>query len=474
MTEHLLEVKITQSGRMTGQYFSVDSETLRLEKIVRPDDPIPFDVGILPTALTPFSEPLTVFVMGSLSHPINTEMEARLLGALQRNAEDPVLLVIPVVDEHTIQRLDELSVEQRTKIVGLLNRTYSGEWHWLSVEDVEPHLHTAALRYRQQQAAGKIPHIDPAWQPLHMSRPSASFAEAERYTAAEYIFYELPYRFQHYVSEYLAPDERTLFAARRPAMFSHRKRSWFRRVQLQESVLILTSQRLIQLAELVPPDSANIRYGFHAAVGVLERLAEATFTSLGPNLLLQTKWHATGGELGIEWESPSHTRTSLDELVGLLNGFQVDADACALRRAAPPAPPEKLPSLTDTVSDNPEKLIPLNEHFSKAVTDFLAPDEQVRAWALLPKWLEHQKNDKALVITEKRIFQLPDRSIDIPLTKIATLEYTSSILQSSLVINHIQHGRSHRKEIYFPYPAQDAFRDCFEAVRRCMAVLPLS
>lgn len=307
-----------------------------------------------------------------------------------------------------------------------------------------------------------------------MSRPTASFAEAERHTAAEYTYYELPHRFQHYVGEYLASDERVLYAARCPAIFSGRKRSWFRREQLQEGVLILTSQRLIQLTELVPPDSANIRYGFHAEVGVLERLAGATLTSLGSNLLLQTRWHALGGEAIIEWESPDHTRASLDELVSFLNGFQVDADAFALRRATLPLAPEELPLLVDTASSDPEKLIPMNEQFSAAVAEMLAPGERVRAWALLPKWFEHQKMDRALVITEKRIFILPDRSLEIPLAQVATLEYTGSILESSIVVNYFLQGGLRRSFVNFPYPAQGAFRNCFEAARCCMAVLPLS
>lgn len=474
MTEHLLEIKITQPGRATGQYHSVDSETLRLEKIVRPDGPIPYDIGILPTALTPFNEPLGVFVMGSLSHPRNTEMEARLLGAFQRSEEPPILLVVPVVDEGTAQCLEDLVKEPRTEIIRLLSHKYPGDWRWRTVEEVEPDLHLAALRHRQKQAEGRLPHLDPAWQPIRMSRPTASFAEAERYTAAEYTFHELPYRFQQYVSEYLAPDERILYAARRPAMSSHRKRSWFRLAQLQEGVLILTSQRLIQLTELLPPDSANVQYGFRTTLGAVERLTGATLTSLGSNLLLQTKWQAEGGQIAIEWESPAHTRASLEELTSFLSGFRADADACVLRRGTPPAPPEKLPSLKDTASDDPDRLTLLNEHFSAAVTESILPGEQVRAWALLPKWFGHQKADSALVVTERRIFQLPGHSMDIPLAQVATLEYTSSILQSSLAIHHIQRGKPHRTEVAFPYPAQDAFRDCFEAARRCMAVLPLS
>jgi hypothetical protein len=382
-------------------------------------------------------------------------------------------LTIPVADEGAIQSLDELTAERRAEIAGILNRTYPGKWNWLTLGEVEPHLHAAALRYQQKQAEGKLPNLDPAWQPIRMSRPSASFAEAERYTAAEYTFHEMPYRFQHYISEYLAPDERILYATRRPAMPSQRKR-WFRREQLQEGVLILTSQRLIQLVELIPPDSANIRYGFHTSVGALERLSDVTLTTLGTNLLLQTKWQTAHGEVALEWESPEHTHASLDEMAKFLRGFQADADACALRRAAPPPPPNKLPTLTDTASNDPAELIPINERFAAALAKSLQPGEQARAWALLPKWFQHQKNDQCLVVTERRILILPDHTLEIPLTQVATLEYTASILESSLVIGHIQEGSVQRKVILFPYPAQDAFRNCFEAARRCMAVLPLS
>jgi hypothetical protein len=85
MSEHLLEIKIVQLGRATGQYRAVELDILRLERIVYPDETLPFDVGILPTALTPFDEPFAVLVLGSVSHPINTEVESKLLGGLRRH-----------------------------------------------------------------------------------------------------------------------------------------------------------------------------------------------------------------------------------------------------------------------------------------------------------------------------------------------------------------------------------------------------
>ena len=474
MTEHLLEIKIVQPGRATGQYYAVDSDTLRLEKIVYPDEPIPFDVGILPTALTPFDEPLAVLVLGSLSHPINTEMESRLLGALQRNAENPILLVSLVADECAIQCLDELTEKQRIEIVATLHRTYPGEWQWLTTAELESQLHTATLRYRQKQDKGSHREVDPAWKPLHLNRPTASFTEAEHYTAAEYTFFELPYRFQHYIGEHLAPDERILFALRRPAMSSQRKRSWLHREQLQVCVLILTDQRLFHLAELVPPDSANVRYGFHTSVGVLERLHKISVSNIRTNsLLLTTTWSAHGGNASIEWELPNNACASLEELTVLLEKFIVeDPNACQLRRAGSPKPPDKLPPLEDTASNDPDSLIPINEHFSTTLTETLAPNEKAHTWAFLPEWVDRKKGAQVLAVTDHRIFLLPDYSFDISLGQIATLEYTGSILHSSLAISFIEKGKLQSRVIFFPYPAQDTFRNVFESARRCMAVLP--
>lgn len=474
MTEHLLEIKIVQPGRIAGQYYASDSTSLRLEKVIYPDPILPFDVGVLPTALTPFDEPLAVLVLGGLSHPMNTEMESRLLGALQRNVETPILLVSPSADGRAPQYLDELTTEQRAEMIEILNRTYPGEWRWLNAKDMESPLHTAVLRYRQKQARGNHREVDPAWKPLHLDHPVSSFTEVEHYTAAEYTFFELSYRFQHYVGEYLAPDERILFALRRPAMPSQRKRSWLRREHLQEGVLILTNQRLIHLAELVPPDSANIRYGFQTSIGMAERLAGISISTLGGgNLLLSTVWNACNGNASIEWELPDDSSASLDELTTLLGKFIADDPAeCQLRRAGFPIPPDKLPSLMDAASNDPESLLPINEHFSTALAESLAPDERTYAWALLPEWFDRKKGAQALVATDRRIFLLPDRSLDITLGQIATLEYTGSILESSLAINFMKQGKLQRKVIYFPYPAQDSFRICFEAARRCMAVLP--
>jgi len=172
---------------------------------------------------------------------------------------------------------------------------------------------------------------------------------------------------------------------------------------------------------------------------------------------------------------PAYARPSLDELTALLEKFIADdPDECQLRRATPPNPPEKLPLLSDTASSDPESLLTLNEQFSAALGKSLVPGERAQAWALLPKWHNPKKGAQAFVVTVHRVFLLPDHSFEVSLAQVATLEYTSSILESCLAMNLIEGGTSRRKVIFFPYPAQDSFRTCFEAARRCMAVLPLT
>jgi len=473
---HLLEIQITQPGRITGQYHPVTIDALRLEKIIQPVECLPFDIGILPTALNQFNEPYGVLVLGSLSHPANTEVEARLLGAVQRMEETPFLLAAPTADEGAPQSLECIHPDLCEEIASILKNGYPGEWRWLTAEEVESHLHAAVLRYRNRKAEDKLPQLDPAWRPLRVGRPAPSFFEADRYTAAEYTFFELPHRFQHYVSESLAPDERILYAARRPAVFSQRNRSFLRRERLQEGVLILTSQRLLHLAELLPPDSANIRYGFHTIIGVVERLADISVSVLGnDSLLLSTVWNARDGNTIIEWEMPRAMSASLRELTTQLEWFKADdAAACQLRRASTPPPPDPLPPLSDPATSDPRSLIPINERFSKALADSLRPAETVHVWALLPEWFNKKLGAQALVVTDRRLFLLPNLAWDISLQQVVTLEFTSSILESSLVINYIERAGAKRKVILLPYPAQHAFRECFEAARRCMAVIPLS
>ena len=145
-----------------------------------------------------------------------------------------------------------------------------------------------------------------------------------------------------------------------------------------------------------------------------------------------------------------------------------------LVRAETPAPQTDLPPLRDPAANDPQELIPINKTFHQFLDNVLSTDEQFRSWALIPAWHEQNKSPRTLVVTQRRIFLLPDLTLNVPLANITTLEYTISILESYFAINYFENGAAKHCVISFPYPVQGPFQECIEMARRCMAVVPIS
>jgi len=480
--EFITEIEIIQPGRPTGEYHPIEYDLLRLEKVHHPDVTLPFDIGILPRTLTAQGDPMQVILLGVVSHPARTQVSARFLGGVQTNGTAPYLLAVPACDEQfaAVSTIDDLTDTSRVELCHHMNLPMEIVPHWLDVEALKPWMKEASLKYRQAKAAGYQPVSQPAWRPADSQGRVTSFTETEHYTAAEYTFFQLPYHIQYYVNSYLADDERILYAIRRPAMRSHRQRSWLGRERLNEGVLILTTQRLIHLVELVPLGDSGVRYGFNARLGSLERLVGIKVETLGDEaVLLKTSWEAEGGREPLEWEVPLYSRSALLELVGFLEQFLLEkANPRALRRSVI-NPPSDLPPLTDPSSNDPRLVNSINRRFIDSLPERLAPTEKVYAWALWPAWYDNKGYAQALIVTSSRSLILPDPALglhgmqEIPLKRIATLEYVGSILNSYIGLDMVEAGKARQIRFNFPYPAEGAFHNCFEAIRRCMAVLPL-
>lgn len=239
------------------------------------------------------------------------------------------------------------------------------------------------------------------------------------------------------MDQHLAKDERILFALSRPALKSERERTWVGRRKLNEGVLILTNQRLISLVELIPLERSAVRYGFETQMGAIERLRDFKVAALGnENILLQTFWAAEGGRASLEFELSKLSMPEIGELQCFLDRIIAETkSSCALRRIAPLENPDELPDLKDLSTNDPEDL-----------------DQNLRILS-----------DPAAGINE---------SILIPHQQIAALQYSASILESSIGFTALSDGKVQTKQYPFPFPAENAFQQCFEALRRYSASVP--
>jgi inorganic pyrophosphatase len=483
MKKSIIEIEIKQSGRTTGEYQADDHGFLRLMNFSYPEVPLPFDLAFLPDTLTDQNEPAQVFLLGETSHPLHTQVSARLLGGIQTNDTYIHLIAVALQDKQFTSTSSMLDLPEfwRKEIEEILKPSSIHNIRWLNIDELQPWIKQTRINYRLAKAKhNKGGTSQPAWKPVDSKKHITSYAETDHYTAAEYTFFQLPYHIQHYVSEYLDKDERILYAVHRPTMYSQRLRSWLGREKLREGVLILTTQRLIQLVELVPLGNSGVRYGFRAQLGVLERLVEVSAETLADEvILLRSKWKAQDGCSSLEWESPLFTQSDIYKLISFLENFSLSKiKPRAIQRSTLPVPDE-LPLLRDPASNSVKEDKTIHQHFSEALPSLLLPAEQIYAWALWPAWFENNGVAQVLVVTSSRLLvvsdtdQQPTIIQNISFAKIATVEYVGSILNSYIELSLSQSREIHRITLRFPYSADVAFHRCFEAMRRCLAVTPL-
>jgi inorganic pyrophosphatase len=482
----IIETRIVKPGRPTGIYEAAGDGSLRLKEIVLPDVSLPFDMAILPNTLAENGENLRAILIGDISHPPQTQVPARIFGGFQSNGTEPCLLGVPVADERYagLIQITDLPPSFQEELIRFVTcfSDETEELQWLDEDAINSTVRQAVARLRQVKLeSDREESTQPSWLPVDRGERVVSNTKADHFTDAEYTYLQLPYRFQHYINQHLANDERILFALSRPAMRSHLQRTWLSRKNLQEGVLILTDQRLIQLVELVPPGSSGVRYGFGASMGILERLDLVSIDKLeNESLVLRTGWRARDGLESLAWEFPQACAPALEELRGLLSKFTADSHrSSALRRASVPPGPETIPELKDPAAHHPEEVKPVFDRFLATLPGWLASDEKFLAWAFLPGWFENKGVARVLLVTNRYIRLIVDPihgndpEMAIPYAQASSMEYVGSILSSHIGLSVFHSGECQQLCVNFPYPAEHRFHKCFEAMRRCVAITPI-
>lgn len=483
-----IEVRVVEPGDDCNIYnYDVKVEGLRLVGVHRTKQPAPIDFAIVPDTSTNGEPDLKVLLVRRQAMFPGCAVKARPIGLLEIQ-DGPQLeyriIAVPDVDDGmgSVATIADLPEASRQAITGFVKSELNGHHgrtlRWAEATNAYQVIHQARQAARLARAkASKGGPATPAWQPLGYRAAGARRpSDTQPHTEAEYAYHQLPRRFQHYVADYLAPGERILFAANRPAMKSALKRTWLSAPTLQEAILFITDQQVALVTEKARPGRANIRYGYLVHTGIPERIEAVAVNQTGDHAMFEITWRAVGGNQRVCWEFAAEAAEELQEAAVLLRGWQPRPGDTRLRRAYGPEPVEV--ELRDPAANEPGEVTALACRLEERLAAELAEAEFILARALLPAWADSHKIARLLAVTNCRLLLLPDPAGSEQLTasygleRVASVEFTSSILDSWLSLNLLDaKGELSRVQINFPYTAAD-FRTCFTVLRQQLTALP--
>ena len=82
--ETIVETRLIQPGRPTGVYEVTEEGSLCLKEVSLPEVVMPFDIAVVPDTLDESGENLQVILIGEISHPTLTRVDARILGGIHK------------------------------------------------------------------------------------------------------------------------------------------------------------------------------------------------------------------------------------------------------------------------------------------------------------------------------------------------------------------------------------------------------
>jgi len=487
--DDFVEVRVVEPGDDCNLYaYDPNVQGLRLSGVHRTTRPAPADHAVVLETSPDGDSDLNMLLVSHRSTFPGCVVSARPIALVEMRRgtqQERLVIAVPAADEAMlgVSAFEDLAEERHQAIVAFVQASLDGREDcallWSNAARAREVIHQARQAARLARAkARKSGPAAPAWRPLGRRVLGARRAsDTEPHTEAEYAYHQLPHRFQRYVEEYLAHDERILFAVNRPAIKSAVKRAWLSSPTLQEGILFITDQQVALVTEILPPGESNIRYGYVVHTGIPERIESAAVKPIADHACFEVTWRAAGGEQRVAWEFPGEAADELSEGVEILRGWQPVEHDRRLRRAYGQEPIEM--ELRDPAANNPDDAALVARHLTDALAAELAQAERVLARALLPAWADRQKVARVFAVTDCRALVLPDpggnhrlKPDSYWLQHITSVEFTSSILESWLALNVLDNGKVRRVTIDIPNTAA-AFQVCFTALRQQLVAIPV-
>jgi len=471
-----ITVRIVAPHRAYGLY-AAGADAVRLMAIQHPAQRGPADLAVIPETHESEGGELEALLLGEVAHPPDCLIEAWPLGLLAVATDGSTTSYIvaaatadPAFSE--VRNVGAIPDGWRERLAAFFRPAAQLTWSdraaaWNLIRQARQAAHLAHACVRRTPVA-------PAWRPDQADaagRQNGAATETVRHSRAEYGFYTLPLRFQKYVADYLTLFERVRFFVSRPRMLSTVERSLLRRKRLAEGILILTTEQLLFLEEVLPPDVTEMPHGYLVRGVPVERLVDVAFDDRTNVLLLG--W-ATATEAGQEWvrlEFPPARRDELRELCDRLAAYLPRPHDQRLRRIY--APDAAAPDLRDPAANDPRDPEPVIVRLRARLQEVLAPDEVALAQAFIPAWFERGPGQaQLLAVTTTRVLLLAERDPRLDqiyaIRQISSLELRASILGSWLALWMPEHGVLRR--VVIPFPSTGfGFQTCYRMLRQIIA-----
>jgi inorganic pyrophosphatase len=471
-------LRIVAPHRAYGEY-AADAGAVRLRAIHYPKECSPADLGVIPDTRTPDGGEVEALLLGEVAHPPDCLVEARPCGVLAVAGADHMisyLVAVATADSgfDGVTDVAALPLGWRERLRAFFGNEL--QLTWSDYEAAWALIHQARQGERLARAGMRRPTTGPAWRPDQAVAPAQNGAAPEtvRHSRAEYAFSTLPLRFQNYVADYLTPLERVRFFVPRPRMLSTIERSLLRRKRLAEGILILTTEQLLFLEEVLPPDVTEMPHGYLVRGVPVERIVDVALDERSRALVLS--W-ATATDAGQEWlqvEFPATQGAELRELHDRLAAYLPRPRDQRPQRVY--APEAVAPDLRDPAANDLRDAEPTIARLTARRQEQLAPDEVALAQAFIPAWFEYGPGQaQLLLVTAERVLLLaetdPRLDRSYPLAKISSLELRASILGSWLALWMPEPGTVRRVEIAFPSTGF-GFQVYYRILRQVLANTP--